>query len=220
MTRTVAVLRPEPGNAATSARIEALGLFALRMPLFAVVPAAWDAPDPARFDGLLVTSANALRHAGPALARYRHLPVHAVGGASARAARAAGFIVATEGQIGVAELLPQVQGQALLHLAGREHRPAGPPVRATAIVYASEPVPPPPGGIDLLDGGVALLHSPRAAARLAELVDAAGVPRARIDVAAISAAAAAAAGSGWHRVAVAPRPDDATLIATARLLAD
>lgn len=217
---TVAVLRPEPGNAATAAKLEALGLFALRMPLFAVVPVAWDAPDPARFDGLLLTSANAIRHAGPALAAYRHLPVNAVGAASARAAERAGFAVATVGEGGVAELLPRIAATALLHLAGREHRPAGPPVAATAVVYASEPVPSPPGALDLLDGGIALLHSPRAAARLAALVDAAGLPRAATALAAISPAAAAAAGPGWRRIAVAPRPDDAALIAVARMLAD
>jgi uroporphyrinogen-III synthase len=34
MTRSLAVLRPEPGNAATAARIEARGLTAIRLPLF------------------------------------------------------------------------------------------------------------------------------------------------------------------------------------------
>jgi uroporphyrinogen-III synthase len=34
------------------------------MPLFAIVPLDWTAPDPAQFDGLVLTSANAVRHAG------------------------------------------------------------------------------------------------------------------------------------------------------------
>lgn len=218
--KTVAVLRPEPGNAATAARLEALGHHVLRLPLFEVVPVAWDVPDPAAHDGLLVTSANAVRHAGAGLERLEALPVHAVGAATASAAQRAGFRVATIGDSNAAALLQRVQARALLHLVGRDHARTGPPVTATVVVYASEPAPLPPGGLDLLAGGVALIHSPRAARRLGELLDAAAIPRAEVALAAISAAAREAAGPGWARVAVAPRPDDATLIAIARLLAD
>ena len=97
MSRPIAVLRPEPGNGATVAAIEAAGGMAIRLPLFAAAPVAWHAPDPAAFDALLLTSANALRHGGPELAALRSLPVHAVGGATAAAARQAGFAVAHAG---------------------------------------------------------------------------------------------------------------------------
>ena len=40
MTRPLAVLRPEPGNAATTQAIEALGRRAIRLPLFRVMPLA------------------------------------------------------------------------------------------------------------------------------------------------------------------------------------
>ena len=217
---TMAVLRPEPGNAATAARLEALGHHVLRLPLFRVVPVAWDVPDPAEFDGLLVTSANAIRHAGAGVGRLKALPVHAVGAATARAAEHAGFTVAATGETNVAALLERVEARALLHLAGRDHARTGAPVVATAVVYASEPAPLPPGALDLLAGGVALVHSPRAARRLRDLFDAAGIPRAEVALAAISAATRDAAGPGWARIAIAPRPDDATLVAAARLLAD
>lgn len=69
-------------------------------------------------------------------------------------------------------------------------------------------------------GTVALLHSPRAGARLAALIDQAGIARATLDIAAISHAAADAAGHGWGAVAVADAPNDAALIATAQRLAD
>lgn len=220
MSASVAVLRPEPGNAATAARLEALGLHPLRLPLFRIAPVAWDPPGPGGFDGLLVTSANAIRHAGPALARYRALPVHAVGTATARAAERAGLAVAQTGEGGVADLLAGTTARALLHLAGRDHARTGPPVTATAVVYASEPAPVPARTLHLLDGGVALLHSPRAGARLAALVEEADLPRATVALAAISPAAAQAAGPGWRAVAVAPRPAEDVLIAAARLLAD
>ena len=97
MTRRLAVLRPEPGNSATAARIVAAGFDAVRLPLFAVEPLAWTAPDPGEYDALLLTSANAVRHAGTALDRLRGVPVVAVGQATANAARAAGLTVAITG---------------------------------------------------------------------------------------------------------------------------
>src|SRR5690242_6691986 len=97
MSRAVAVLRPEPGNAATAAAIEALGLTAIRLPLFEIHAIDWAPPDATRFDALLLTSANAARHAGQGLAGFRSLPVHAVGEATAAAAREAGLEVVAVG---------------------------------------------------------------------------------------------------------------------------
>ena len=47
MTRVV-VLRPEPGNADTCAKLRGLGLEPLAMPVFTVVPVAWTPPASAR----------------------------------------------------------------------------------------------------------------------------------------------------------------------------
>ncbi|MFD1787796.1 uroporphyrinogen-III synthase [Sphingomonas floccifaciens] len=207
MTQRLAVLRPEPGNAATADRIEALGHVALRLPLFVVRPLDWHMPDPAEFDSLLLSSANAVRHAGPDLSRLTALPVHAVGQASAAAARAAGFSVVAVGEGGIDALSPPGR---VLRLVGREHRPA--PAARTIAVYASDALTP---DLSMLDGATALLHSPRAAARLAGLVDPSGIA-----IATISPAALDAAGSGWRRVAIADRPTDAALIAAALALAD
>ena len=57
------------------------------MPLFSVESLAWKVPDAASFDALLLTSANAVRQAGAGLTQLRGLPVHAVGAATATAAR-------------------------------------------------------------------------------------------------------------------------------------
>jgi len=55
------VIRPQPGADATAARIVNAGHEALLMPIFAVEPVAWEAPSAADYDGILLTSANAVR---------------------------------------------------------------------------------------------------------------------------------------------------------------
>jgi uroporphyrinogen-III synthase len=61
---------------------------------------------------------------------------------------------------------------------------------------------------------VALIHSPRAGHRFAELAK----DRSTIAIAAISEAAAAAAGDGWQSVAAAGQPSDEALLALAARL--
>ena len=67
----VIAIRPEPGLSATVERGRKLGLAIERCPLFEVRPVRWEAPDAARFDVLLIGSANAIRHGGDWLERYR-----------------------------------------------------------------------------------------------------------------------------------------------------
>lgn len=217
MTRPLAVLRPEPGNAATAERIEALGLKVVRLPLFEVRVLAWDVPDPAVHDALIVTSANTLRFGGAGLTALQGLPVLAVGQATADAARAAGFEVMLTGDGDAARLLDLAATAGVsraLHLGGRERtRPDIARIAASIAVYASEPLPLPDP--DAVYGTVALLHSGRAARRLGELV----ADRSRARIAAISRAAGDAAGPGWAATAIAATPDDAALIAAAATLA-
>jgi len=201
-----AVLRPAPGGARTAARLAVLGIDPLVLPLFAVVPLAWTPPDPAGYDALLLTSANAIRHGGAGLERLRALPVIAVGEATAAAARAAGFAIRCTGRGDVADALAAAGPCRPLHLAGRERRDAG--VDAVAV-YASEPLPIAPDAVRECEDRVALLHSVRAATRLAALVS----DRARVAVAALSPAVLAAAGQGWRWTTAAPVPTDAALVA-------
>jgi uroporphyrinogen-III synthase len=224
MSRPLAVLRPEPGNAATAAAIAARGYEAIRLPLFEVRPLPWTAPAPDAFDALLLTSANAVRHGGAALAALRTLPVHAVGEATAAAARAAGFEIRSVGHAGVEALLADAAAHGTrraLHLSGRERTVASHAILAAVIpVYASEQRDVAEGTIRGLTGSVALLHSARAARRLAALVDAAGVPRETLALAAISDAVLAAAGDGWGTQAVPRQVDPDALIDCAVALAD
>ncbi len=215
MTRPVAVLRPEPGNARTAAAIEAAGLTAIRLPLFVVAPVAWQPPDPAAFDAILMTSANTVRHGGAGLARLAELPVHAVGAATATAARAAGFRVASVGTQDAAALAATIPVPTrLLHLAGRERVEL--PGITSVTVYAADPAPVPIDIASVLAGRVVLLHSTRAARRLAELV----AERAAIRLVAIAPAVAKAAGDGWEMVLIAREPRDDAMIAHAGQLAD
>ncbi|MBJ6122740.1 uroporphyrinogen-III synthase [Sphingomonas mollis] len=218
MRRPLIVLRPEPGNARTAAAIEALGGEAIRLPLFTIEPRPWHAPDPAAFDVLLATSANAFRQGGAGLAGLRDLPVWAVGATTAEAARAAGFTVARIGEgDGRTLALTAPAGLRMLHLAGKERiAPAG--IAATVMtrsVYAAPPTDVSAAAIAGAAGGVALLYSTRAARRWAELVDLHRLPRDTIRLATIGKAVATAAGDGWNRVAAAAVPTDAAVVTLA-----
>jgi uroporphyrinogen-III synthase len=213
--RRVLVLRPEPAAGDTMRRAAEMGLEPVAVPLFRLEPVPWEVPDVGSFDALLLTSANAVRHAGEGLKQLRGLPVYAVGDATAKAAREAGFDIKGSGHSGVDRLLGSIEAELkLLHLCGKERtvtncqRQAITPI----AVYSAEAIAAP--GLRAVAGSVALLHSPRAAARFAEQVS----DKASIAVVAISAAAAEHAGQGWNQLEIAPAPgDDAMLAVAARL---
>ncbi|MFL6758983.1 uroporphyrinogen-III synthase [Sphingomonas sp.] len=213
--KRVLVLRPQAGADATVGKARAMGLEAAAVPLFEVEPVEWQAPEADEFDGLLLTSANALRAGGDGLQRLRALKVYAVGETTGEAAREAGFDVAATGDAGVDRLLGSIGPELrLLHLCGADR--AAPSDARHAItpvtVYRSIPLPAP--DLTSADGCVVLVHSPRAGARFAELVR----DRGAIAVAAISVAAADAVGSGWRVVETADQPTDAALLALAARL--
>lgn len=214
----VVVVRPEPGHAATIAALQEAGLEARSLPLFAARAIAWTPPEPDTVDALLFTSAQGVRLAGSALDPIRHKPVIAVGPATAAAAREAGLSVVLTGAQDAASVVgrARMQGYArLLHLAGRDRVETG---AMTCIVYAADPVAVEVSAIHALAGQIVLLHSARAAARLAELVEQAGLSRAAVSLVAISAKTAAAAGPGWQAVVIGTAPRDDAMVAAARAL--
>ncbi|MEO8142036.1 MAG: uroporphyrinogen-III synthase [Sphingomicrobium sp.] len=208
----IVILRPEPGASATLARAEAAGLEAVAIPLFEVAAIDWVAPDAAEYDALLLTSANAVRHGGIQLASLSGLPAYCVGAATAAAAQQAGLGIADTGTGNAADLAGRLPEELrFLHLTGRNHRAMA---AVTEIaVYDSVAIDPTPS-LDALIGGVAMVHSPRAGARLAELVE----TRGNIAIAAISPAAAAACGTGWRAVQSVTTPTDAALLELAAAL--
>lgn len=201
----VLIVRPAPGNAVTADAVAALGLEPVVVPLFEVVALAWEMPDPAGFDAVVMTSANAARHGGVALAHFTHLPVFAVGAATAAAALVAGFADVRAGAGDAADLGPQLSGR-VLHLTGTDHRPLSTTADVTVVaVYDSRPLAP----CAPLSADIALVHSPRAGVRLGELTP----DRATTRIIAISPAAAQACGTGWAMVHIADLPREHAMLA-------
>lgn len=220
----VLVTRPQPG--ATAARWRGRGATVTVAPLLDVAARAWTAPATPP-DAVVFTSANGVRLAGAEAARYRHLPAFAVGGATATAAREAGWSDVRDGGGSAAALFAAAHDTGvrdLLHLAGVDRIAAElPPDLAVTVreVYAATLLDLPPHVAALLDAGrvdAVLLYSPRTAAHFGGQVDAAGIDRGRVAVAALSPAVAAAAGGGWRAVATAATPDDVALFAAATAL--
>jgi uroporphyrinogen-III synthase len=217
--KRVLVLRPEPGASATLRRARERELEAVSIPLFEVEPVEWDSPEASGFDGLLLTSANALRHGGEGLQELRGLPVYAVGATTAEAAREAGFDVASTGNSGVERLLGSIEPDLkLLHLSGEDRRDTpGARQHIEAItVYRARAV----ENVDICGaaGAVALIHSPRAGRRFAELVERSSLDKSLIRIAAISQEAADAVAEGWSAVDAANTPTDDALLALAERL--
>lgn len=175
------ITRAEPGASATAERVRALGHDPLVAPLLAVHDLEEVEIDLAGVAALAFTSANGVR-AFAARSGDRRLKVFAVGGATAQAARQAGFssVLSTNGDVealaqGVAARRGELKG-AVLHAGAAEL--AGDLVGALAaqgvearrlILYETRPVTIPPAQLEaLLRADAVLLHSPRAAQVLAK----------------------------------------------------
>ncbi len=219
MTRPILILRPEPAAQDSLRRCHAAGLEAHICSLFALTPRAWDVPDKAEIDALMLTSSNAVRLAGPALEEWKHLPTYCVGPATAAAAQAAGLHVLATGEAGAQALLedaaaalPPQSPQRWLWLAGAERTALRCPLAITldgVTVYGADPLPIDP--MRLAGPAIALVHSSAAARRLAALAP----DRAALSIIAISAATADAAGLGWAGIHVAATPQDSAMVAIA-----
>jgi uroporphyrinogen-III synthase len=224
----VLIVRPAPGNKATADAVAAMGLEPVVVPLFEVVPVAWEAPEARNFDAVVMTSANAARHGGPGLAALTGLDCLTVGEATAAAARAAGFRRVSSGVteeqarrfreaipgIGDAAMLawsirisPSGEDRVklrLLHLAGVDHLPFEVEGTTTIPVYDARTLDVTPPAAD-----IALVHSARAGARLTELMP----DRAATQIVAISPAAARACGTGWAAIHIADTPREHAMLA-------
>ena len=228
----VVVTRPASDGQRTAAALEAHGHEVLLAPLLRVEPIAADLSG--TWGGVLITSANApAAIAGnPARAALLARRVFAVGRRSAEAAHLAGFTDVTAAGGDVRDLVRLVTGRKadaaapLLYLAGEDR--AADLVRELAarglaaelrVVYRAATAPFPPELIAALEAGdvEAVLHfSGRSGenyltgARDAGIAEAALAPR-HYCLSQQIAAPLIAAGAG--QVAVAPRPEEAALIA-------
>ena len=228
MALRVLVVRPQPGAAATAEALERAGHEPVVMPLTEIVPLASPQPAGASFDAVAATSANAIRHAQPALIdRLSDTPLCAVGEATAQAARAAGFrrVETAEGDADrLAEMILDrfEAGSRLLYLCGRVRRrefeaalvAAGIEVQA-AETYDTVAVPLDDGQLAALGAVDAVRgHSAEAAKALLRLRSRAGSFLERVAVIAISQRAAKPLrDAGAPRLIVAESPSEAAMLA-------
>lgn len=222
MSRPLALLRPEPGWSASAAAARDLGLEVVGHPLCEGEPVAWKMPAGA-FDALLVGSAAVFRHGGPQLASLRHFPVHAVGEATAAAAREAGFEVARTGSRGLQALLDEGATARFLRLAGQERVPLEPGQDqsiAEVIVYrlAELPISPEFRSELASRSPIVALHSAAAARHFAAEVDRLELNSGTLFLLALGPRIAKSAGLGWAAVHIADAPSDAALLAKAAAL--
>jgi uroporphyrinogen-III synthase len=216
------IIRPQPGADATAKRAAALGMATVVTPVFAVRPVDWSCPEARNYDALMITSANVLIHGGIALNGLQDLPVLAVGTTTAARAKACGFTVAATGKTGAAGLweLAQAKGYGkLLWLTGEDHSAIHPPKPLhvdTVVVYKAHALLPSQTLVTTLNTpAVIALHSPRAAITFRQICNDLGIDKAGQSIVALSRGIANAAGTGWHAVAVAERPNDAALLSMA-----
>lgn len=233
----ILVTRPQPDATRTAARLTALGHEVVLVPLLTTAPLDWQVPA-GRPDAVAFTSAAAVRLAGPQLDNLRHLPVFAVGSATAAAARETGFdqlvtkVPQLEGRspdaaVGTAAaLFEQITASGfsdVLYLAARDRSlralPAGVELRevyaAALTAELTRPV-----LSELANGTIdlTLLYSARTAAHFGTLVDAGGLDRSALHIAAFSLPAVAAAGPGWKSAVASLVPTETALFAAAGLL--
>jgi uroporphyrinogen-III synthase len=225
----IVVTRPQADGEHTATVLEALGHEVLVAPLMRIEPVAvalagtWSA--------IVITSANALQAA--AAPELKSLPVFAVGSRTAEAARQAGFAVVSAANGDTKDLVRLIAARSagakapLLYLAGEDR--AGDLVAELAtqgiraqmkIAYRAVAEPFPTVLAAALDAGDvdAVLHFSRRSAELfIQGAKASGVAGPAEDVRHLCLSAQVAEPlAGASRIAIAPRPEEAALIALLR----
>ena len=227
----VLITRPRDEAETFAGQLGRLGVETEIEPLLEIRPRSKVALDLAGVQALLLTSANGARALSAATAR-RDLPVLAVGDATARAARAAGFtdVAVADGTV---EALAELARAKLKPEAGRLLHVAGSAVAGDlggalakagfhverAVLYdavtATELTPAARAALNSNRLDAVAFFSPRTAATFVSLVRRAGLEPtlARLDALCLSRAVAeAAAAAAWRRLKVAPSPELSALL--------
>lgn len=212
---TVWLTRPIDDSRAMETALAAKHIPTFVAPLMGIAPTPHTLP--AMPDAVVITS----RHGAAALpAAWMHLPVYAVGEATANAARDAGATHILVGEGNALELLPLIRdlqkpGDRLVHLSGAEVKIDLAPLlgahRITlerCVVYDAQPLPLPAALYDALPGitGV-VLYSPHSARILAYTLGASTAKLAQATAYCLSLdVAAAAAAVPFKRLVSCPVP--------------
>ena len=213
----ILAIRPEPGLSATLAAGRKMGLAMHGFALARVTKVEWELPSLQRFDGLLIGSANAIRLGGANLKKLKHLPVYAVGEATAREAEAAGFEVALRGTGGLQKVLDQLPGPSrLMRLVGSEFVDLTPPQDVEIErfqVYSITSRSFLDHHSELLDKDlIVLLHSGAIARQFASECNRLELDRKAISLAAMGERIVEPAGEGWAAIHISPAPNDRDLL--------
>lgn len=239
----ILVTRPEPDNQATADALRARGFAPLLAPVLLFQPLPFRDDETRRYDGVILTSTNALRAIAqqPIVQRLRDLPVFAVGERTAQAAREALFtdVRSADGDaIALRELilagLPgKKKGKSLLYLSaaeisrdlGEDLAPHGVAVERIPVYRMSEAIEIPSQISEALAHHEirAILHYSRRsalafvkAARLAGLeISALALPQVCLS----ELVAAALRDAGANRIVVAEAPNEAALLDALELAA-
>lgn len=231
MERRVLVTRPEPGATATAARLREIGLVPVLLPLTRIEPLHAElAVDNTAFDGLVLTSANAVRMAPPGLlANVRGLPCYAVGPATAEVAKAAGLkvVLASGGDARSlsADIVSRLaSGARLLYPCGHIRTPmledtleeAGIAVKALEV-YDAKPIDHDSRSLrvrfDNRPLDIAFIHSQRGGALLADILSRPELADLFAGTIFVSISAKAAEALEGRPVAVAEAPSEQALLA-------
>jgi len=213
------IARAQPQAEATAARLRALGFAPVVAPVLTIHPTTDGAIDLTGVDALAFTSTAGVAAFAGRVAE-RGLRVFAVGDATARAARAEGFgaVDSAQGDVhALAERVAAARPRPGLVLNPTAADPAadlvallaarGIAARSAAVYETREAAPlAAPETFDAV-----LIHSAKAARAVARVL--AGRDLSQVGAYAISAAAAAPlAGLGFQRLAIAPFPNEASLL--------
>ena len=219
MSVRVFAIRPEPGLASTITAGVTKGIPIIGHSLSRIEPRGWTLPDLDRIDGLLIGSANAVRHAGKKLEALKDLPVLAVGKTTAQAAQDAGFNVEQTGSGGLQNVLDGMANRPrhLLRLAGEEHVALMRPAQinlTTRVVYRAKSVEISDDFANFLRSeSIVLLHSASAAAHFATECDRMQIARKNISLIALGPRILEPVGGGWKTKRAAQTPEESALLA-------
>jgi uroporphyrinogen-III synthase/uncharacterized protein YoxC len=125
MSGLVVVTRPEPDASDYAAELRAEGFDVFVEPMLALEAIVFDTPDLSQYDGILATSANALRFYKDGGGEIADVPVYCVGKHTAGMAQDIGFkdVISVSGTgadlLAYVLALPDVQSQNFLHICGQ-----------------------------------------------------------------------------------------------------
>lgn len=138
------LLRPKESAEQSAAIASDKGFDPIIAPATEIRVLPWDAPPAQNFDAIMITSANALRVSAEEIRQYVHLPLFAVGTATAKLAEDMGFTIAAIGKGGAKALWPLISqsgAKRILRLVGRDYVPIENKCITTIMTYEARALP-------------------------------------------------------------------------------